>query len=197
MTNLDSLSDEDLVRGALKGSHAYFDALVDRYSASLYRLAYGITGRHQDAEDIVQETFLRVYNNLDQYEPSRGSVRTWLLTIARNQSINIFSAVKRSMTRLLSDHSSDDQNINRLEAFPDPHVSDSEQQLVTKQEMARVQRALSKLSEKQRTALILKAQEGLSYQEIANVMGTSVSAVESLIFRARKKVTELLGDLGA
>jgi len=191
--NLDSLSDEDLVQGALEGSHAHFKALVDRYAASLYRLAYGITGRHQDAEDVVQETFLRVYDHIDQYSSTRGSVKTWLFTITRNQSINVFSAIKRSMGRIWFEHSPNEDTVNPLDAHPASPQTDSEQQMSTMQEMARVKEALSKLPERQRTALMLKAQEDLSYEEIGQVMGTSVSSVESLIFRARKRVIEILG----
>lgn len=194
MSSLESLSDEELLQAALEGSHAHFDALVDRYASSIYRLAYGITGRHQDAEDIVQETFLRVYDHLDQYAATRGSVKTWLFTIARNQSINVFSAIKRSMARFLSDQSSDQERGNPLDAHPSSPHTDAERQLSAQQDLDRVQRALAKLPQRQRTALLLKAQEELSYEEIAQVMGTSVSSVESLIFRARQRIMETLGD---
>lgn len=190
-----SLSDEDLLKGALEGSHAHFDALVDRYAVSVYRLAYGITGRHEDAEDIVQETFLRVFDHLDQYSPDRGSVKTWLFTIARNQSINVFSSLKRTMSRFLFDAPSDNENQSHLGVEVPSSQIDAEDQLVAMQEMARVKNALSRVPERQRTALLLKAQEDLSYEEIALVMKTSVSSVESLIFRARKRLVEMLEEI--
>ncbi len=194
MSTLESLSDEDLLQAASQGSHVHFNALVDRYAPSIYRLAYGITGRRQDAEDIVQETFLRVYDHLDQYASARGSVKTWLFTIARNQSINVFSSIKRSVARFLSEQSSDQQPSNPLDAHPTSPHTNPEWQLSTQQELGIVQRALAKLPQRQRTALLLKAQEELSYEEIAKVMGTSVSSVESLIFRARKRIMDTLGD---
>lgn len=190
-----SLSDEDLLKGALEGSHAHFDALVDRYAASVYRLAYGITGRHEDAEDIVQETFLRVFDHLDQYSLDRGSVKTWLFTIARNQSINVFSSLKRTMSRFLFDAPSDNDNQSHLGVEVPSSQINAEDQLVAMQEMARVKKALSRVPERQRTALLLKAQEDLSYEEIAQVMKTSVSSVESLIFRARKRLVEILEEI--
>jgi RNA polymerase sigma-70 factor (ECF subfamily) len=194
MSGLESLSDEELLQAALEGSDAHFNALVDRYAASIYRLAYGITGRREDAEDIVQETFLRVYGHLDQYASPRGSVKTWLFTIARNQSINVFSSIKRSMARFWSEQSSDQERGDPLEAHPSSPHMDAERQLSVQQELEMVQRALAKLPQRQRTALLLKAQEDLSYEEIAQVMGTSVSSVESLIFRARQRIMETLGD---
>jgi len=190
MSHQHAVTDEELVTRAQRGSQEAFHTLVDRYTPSLYRMALGITRSSQDAEDIVQETFLKLFNNLSQYSPDRGLFKTWLFTIARNQSINVFSALKRSVVRFFGEVKEDDLA---------PRSSNSDEQLQHnpglqlewKQQMALVQEALSKLPERQRTALLLKAQEGMSYEEIASVMNASVSSVESLIFRARKKVLEL------
>ena len=90
MRPLGTEPDEELVLRAQNGSEAHFGALVDRYTPNVYRLALGITGDHLEAEEVVQETFLRAYKHLDRFTASKAAFKTWLLAIARNQSINIF-----------------------------------------------------------------------------------------------------------
>jgi RNA polymerase sigma-70 factor, ECF subfamily len=193
MSHQQTATDEELVQRAQQGSEAAFHALVDRYAPRLYAIAFGITRRHQDAEDIVQETFLKLFSNLDQYSPDRGLFKTWLFTITRNQSLNVFASLKRSVVRFFAD-TQEDENLSSSSHAEDSIGRNPESQLASKQELARVEDALSKLPERQRTALLLKAQEGMSYEEIASVMSASVSSVESLIFRARKRIMELNED---
>ena len=101
-------TDEDLVREALAGSETHFNVLVDRYADVVYRLAFGITRSHQEAEDVVQETFLRAFKHLDRFSSDRAAFKAWILTIARNQSINVFSALKRRALRFMGDVESED-----------------------------------------------------------------------------------------
>jgi len=190
----DDLTDEELALRAQAGSEQDFEALVNRYAPAVYRLARGITRGPQDAEDVVQETFLRAFRHLDSFAPSKATFKTWLLTIARNQSINVFSSVKRRALRFLSEVDTDDRG---TESFNSPFSGvdkDAEGLLEMKQEYFRVQHALQKLPERQRTAMLLKAQQDMSYDQIAQVMNTSVSSVESLIFRGRKRLLEILED---
>ncbi|MEW6531238.1 MAG: sigma-70 family RNA polymerase sigma factor [Thermodesulfobacteriota bacterium] len=186
------LKDEELVRRAREGSDEAFAALVDRYTSLVYRVAIGITASAPEAEEVVQETFLRVFRSLDQYQPARASFKTWVLTIARNQSINVYSYLKRRATRAFSDVFGY-ENDSMEEYIPaSEDAQDAEHLLATKQEMARVQGALNELPERQRIALMLKTQEDMSYAEIAAIMGASASSVESLIFRARKRLLEIM-----
>ena len=189
---MNTVSDEELVEKAQNGSEAHFNLLVDRHTPTVYRLALGITGNHHEAEDIVQETFVKVYSNLQRYSPAKAGFKTWLLTIARNQSINVFKSLKRKTARLLMDYDVEDHSFGVGDNPFTPTYRNAEQMLSLKQEMARTRSAVKSLPERQRTALLLKAQEGLSYDEIASIMKTSVSSVESLIFRARKKLLEIL-----
>ncbi|MBI5568359.1 MAG: sigma-70 family RNA polymerase sigma factor [Desulfomonile tiedjei] len=185
-------TDEELVSLAREGSGAAFGELVDRYAPVVYRVARVITGVPEDAEEVVQETFLRAFKHLEQFSIEKASFRTWLLAIARNQSINVFSALKRKAARFLYEFEAES---SRRKQPDNPHAvdfRDAESLLSTKQEYARLQKVLAELPERQRTALILKTQEELSYEEIARIMNSSSSAVESLIFRARRRVIELL-----
>jgi len=185
-------TDEELVALAQDGSRPAFGELVDRYTPLVYRVARVITGVPEDAEEIVQETFLRAFKHLAQFSIEKASFKTWLLAIARNQSINVFSALKRKAARFLYEFEAD---ASRRKPHENPHAvdyRDAESLLSTKQEYARLQAALQELPQRQRTALMLKTQEGLSYEEIARIMNSSSSAVESLIFRARRRIVEHL-----
>jgi RNA polymerase sigma factor (sigma-70 family) len=189
----DNLTDEELVQRVKEGSEFAFNELVDRHTAMVYRQARSIIVSAHEAEDIVQETFMKAFKYIDRFSPSKASFRTWLLTIARNQSINVFSSLKRKAVRLFAEEESQD---GALGAQPNRASGnrDAESALSMKQEFARLTYALSKLPERQRTALLLKSQEDMSYEEIALAMQSSASAVESLIFRARRTLLEILKD---
>lgn len=189
-----SMSDEELVEHARSGSEAHFNALVDRHMPTVYRVALGLTGSHQEAEDIVQDTFVKVFRNLDRFAPSKAGFKTWLLTIARNQSINVFKSLKRKTTRLIAGYDTVEEGPGLGDNPWTGEDRDAEKALSIKQEVARTKSALKRLPERQRTALMLKSQEGLSYEEIALIMNTSVSSVESLIFRARKGLLTILDE---
>lgn len=193
MDRFEKLSDEELAAMASDGSETAFAILVDRYTHPVYRLAYGITGIAQEAEDIVQETFIKAFSHIETFSPSKAAFKTWLLTIARNQSINVFGSLKRKALRFLNELDAD-ENRGRSDNpfFAEPQ--DVENQLSMKQEVFRVEQALMRLPERQRTAVLLKAKESMSYDEIARIMNTSSSSVESLIFRARKRLMEILED---
>ncbi|MEI8182087.1 MAG: RNA polymerase sigma factor [Desulfomonile sp.] len=194
MKALDTLTDEELVLQAQKGSEAHFNALVDRYAQVVFRVAYGITGRPEEAEDVTQETFLKVFTNIGRFSPSKGSLKTWLLTIARNQSINVFISLKRNVLRLIGEHETEEDYPAHANNPVYSPPQDLENLLATKQEFHRIKKSLEQLPQRQRTALLLKAEEDMSYEEIASIMKTSVSSVESLIFRARKKLLETLEE---
>jgi len=187
-----NLTDEELVQRVQNGSEFAFNELVDRHSDMVYRQARVISGSVHEAEDIVQETFLKAFKYIDRFSPSKASFKTWLLTIARNQSINVFSSLKRKAVRLFAEEEIEGSdwrsgtNMSR--------TTNAESLLSVKQEFSRVMDALKKIPERQRTALLLKSQENMSYEEIAVIMQTSASAVESLIFRARKTILEIVKD---
>ncbi|MFH0959880.1 MAG: RNA polymerase sigma factor [Pseudomonadota bacterium] len=192
MGRFETLSDAELVEGSKDGSKPCFSALVDRHTTLVYRVARSITGSHEEAEDVVQETFLRAFKNLDMFDESKSAFKTWLLTIARNQSVNILNSLKRKALNFFGDR---DKNDPELEFSCNPmsqELQDAETMLSIKQEFQMMEEALKKLPERQRTALLLKSQENLSYDEIASIMDVSISSVESLIFRARKKIIGLM-----
>jgi RNA polymerase sigma-70 factor (ECF subfamily) len=194
MPHHDNPTDEELALRAQRGSEEDFSVLVDRHAPAVYRLARGITGTPQDAEDVVQETFLRAFKHLDSFAPSKATFKTWLLTIARNQSINVLGSLKRRALRFLTEFDIDDRGAEGSGGPFTGYNTNTESLLAMKQEYSRVEQALKKLPERQRTAMLLKAQDDMSYDQIACVMKVSVSSVESLIFRGRRKLLEILED---
>ncbi|MGC8659983.1 MAG: RNA polymerase sigma factor [Desulfomonilaceae bacterium] len=192
MANFEDLSDQELITRARNGSTHHFGELVNRHTTVVYRLARSITGAHEEAEDVVQESFLRAFSNLDKFDESKSTFKTWLLTIARNQSINIVSSFRRKALKFFSDRNDDEPDFDFSSNPLAQELPDMETQLSVKQQFQAMERILKKLPERQRTALLLRSQEGLSYDEISAVMNVSVSSVESLIFRGRKKIIELI-----
>ncbi len=192
MGRFEDLSDQELIVAARAGSEHYFGELVDRHTTIVYRVARSITGSHEEAEDVVQESFLRAFKSLDRFDESKSTFKTWLITIARNQSINIVSSFRRKALKFFSDHEEGEPELEFASNPMSQEPLDAETQLSLKRQYQAMDKALKKLPERQRTALLLKSQECLSYDEIATVMGISVSSVESLIFRARKKIIELV-----
>ena len=192
MGRFEDLSDQELIVAARGGSEHYFGELVDRHTTIVYRVARSITGSHEEAEDVVQESFLRAFKSLDRFDESKSTFKTWLITIARNQSINIVSSFRRKAFKFFSDHEEGEPELEFASNPLSQEPLDAETQLSLKRQYQAMDKALKKLPERQRTALLLKSQECLSYHEIATVMGISVSSVESLIFRARKKIIELV-----
>jgi RNA polymerase sigma factor (sigma-70 family) len=192
MKPLGDLTDENLVLMAREGSQQAFHELVDRYTPAVFRLARGITRTQHEAEDIVQETFLRVFQHLDRFTLEKASFKTWLLTIARNQSINVFGSLKRKAARFFREPAAHEPDRTTADNQFGADYRDAEHLLSMKQDFSRLQKALATLPERQRTALLLKTQDDLSYDEIAQIMESSASAVESLIFRARQRVLALM-----
>lgn len=190
----EALTDEELAEKAAQGSEAHFNLLVERYTRIVYRTALGITGAPQEAEEIVQETFLKVFKNLQHFSPTRAAFKTWILTIARNQSINAFVSLKRRAAKIFWESDRENRGTEAEQNFLSDGRPDAEALLSTQQEFSRMTEAMKKLPERQRTALLLKGVEGLSYAEIGRIMNRSSSSVESLIFRARRTLMDTAED---
>jgi RNA polymerase sigma-70 factor (ECF subfamily) len=136
-------------------------------------------GDRYSAEDLAQEVFLRVYSSAAEFQP-RGKVSTWIFKIAYNLSLNEISRRKRLC--LFADAGGDKE----VEPIA-PNPSAGEELRETLMDIIR------RLPEKQKAALLLRVNEELSYSEIGNILSTSVSSVESLIFRARENLRKMLG----
>ncbi len=170
---------------------AAFEELVRRYQDRLLTVMYHLVGNREEAEDLAQEVFLRVYRHRKEYHP-QAKFSTWLFTIAHHLAQNVYRRRQRKPeaqfdltdSAALAHQPSENWHASVMPS-PDHRLRQEELSQV-------VQQALNHLNERQRLAVVLNKFEDMSYQEIADVMGISVKAVKSLLSRARSQLRELL-----
>ena len=165
-----------LVAACLAGDRRAFDQLVDAYQSKLFYAAYRITGSADDAMDAAQGAFVKAYEKLDTFDPSRRFF-SWIYRIALNEALNIL-----------------DRRRNQSELGPDVpgEGDDPEQACEADEEGTCIQRALMELCEEQRVVLVLRHFHGLSYHEIGEVVGVSEKTVKSRLFTARQNLRAVL-----
>lgn len=191
MTPLSEEPDESLMRRYQAGEEDTFALLLDRYAAHLINFAYRFLNSREDAEDIAQEVLLRVYRGKERYDPARP-FRPWIFSIASRLVSNRLRNRKRRPQVSLDWKPEDGSDADTALDLPDKSYPLPEENL-EKQQLARdVQKALETLPENQRTAVLLARFEEMSYEEIAQAMGSSVAAVKSLLFRARRSIITAL-----
>lgn len=183
------MNDNKIIEQFKNGDTSVFAEIVLKYQDKIYNLCRYMLEAPQDAEDAAQDTFIKAYQGLRNYSPT-ASFYTWLYRIAVNTCLDH----KRKFSLLSYLFSAD--NENHIDSFPSQAPS-PESAYATKQSMQALQSALNHLSEKLRVVIVLSELEGLSYEEIAEVLDVSVGTVKSRIFRARdelrknmKKITE-------
>ena len=186
---LDSVSSEDLMSRIAEGDEYAFEVLVRRHQTSVLNLIYRYVGDRTKARDLAQEVFLRVWRAANRYEP-KAKFTTWIYCIAVNLCLNELKSVKGK--KLIQWEA---EEVDRQSPDYETHsdVSRSPEDLLLAEERSRqVSEALQSLPENQRMAVILKKYDDLSYQEIAGILDCSVSAVESLLVRAKRNLQEKL-----
>ena len=176
-------SDCKLVQAIGDGDREAFEQLVKRYQKSLFNFIYRYLGEWSAAEDLTQEVFLRVFLAARRFEARPGaSVSTWIYRIAYHLSLNEIKRRQRFLR--MSNHLED-----TMPGLGDRSSSDLMEVQALRDE---VLSGLRRLPENQRAALLLRVNEGLSYQEISEVLGVSFPSVESLLFRARQTLRQHL-----
>jgi RNA polymerase sigma-70 factor (ECF subfamily) len=180
------ISEKALAPGKTLDSSETITALVAEYSATLYRVAYSVMRNAAEAEDAVQEAFLRVLKNQEKLAEIRD-VRVWLIRITWNV---VLDKKRRGKTRPENDDIAD---YVRVLPASDRRADDS---LVSTQQHGRILKLIDRLPHKEREALLLSAVEELSTVQIALVLGTTESSIRSRIFRARRELSELLEKEG-
>ena len=184
-------TDVDLMLAFQKGDESAFSALIERHRNTVVNLAYRYVGNRQDAEDLAQEIFIKVYRARDRYQPA-AKFTTWLYRVAVNASLNeVRNRKHRPTFRAASLHAGPDGEA----ALPVVEDVDSVSPLeaVEQSELHReVRRAVDALPERQRLALLLNKFHGLSYEELAETFELSVQAVKSLLTRARQNVRRMI-----
>jgi len=179
-------SDEDLMVGVQEGDYEAFTTLFERYNRKILRFSVRFLNDCNTASDIVQEAFIRVWDKADQYK--RGlPFKSWLFRIAMNLCLE----VKRQDSLLTS---IDDMKEEGFE--PKVDMKQPVDAMIHDESIEVFMQALERLPSNQKTALLLAKDEGYSYLQISEIMQTTVSSVESLIYRARKTlIQELRGKI--
>jgi len=178
---------EDLMAKIAKGDEDAFEILVDRHQSSILSLVYRFIGDRTQAKDLAQEVFIRVWQSAKSYEP-KAKFTTWIYRIATNLCFNELKSARRK--KWYSFNRSDEDGERTIEETLADSSPSAEDLLLEKERTREISDALQSLPENQRMALILKRYDDLSYQEIAQIIGCSVSAVESLLVRAKRTLQE-------
>jgi RNA polymerase sigma-70 factor (ECF subfamily) len=181
-----------LVAQAQAGNDAAFSTLVRQYDRYIYRLALNITGNKEDAEDVLQETLLKAYTKIGQFE---GGSRfyTWLVRIGVNEAL--MKLRKRSPQKEVSLDEPLEGNDRSLMPREIEDWADDPEQRYAKIELNKIlDETVSKLEPQFRTVFVLRDMENLSTEETAQIMGLSVPAVKSRLLRARLRARELLNE---
>ncbi len=176
------------VQAAMEGDQDAFAELVYTYQDAVYNLCYRLLYERTEAEDAAQEAFLRAYLNLQRYDPSR-SFKTWLLTIASNHCID---RLRRRRLKWLSIEDEVLPNLTLSSDEPEP-----EDVSIMNEQSAALQSILGELSPDYRAAVVLRYWYDYSYNEIADILDTTESAIKSRLFRARQILAEKLNPKAA
>jgi len=182
------LNELELIQQLRAGDELAFKSLVENYQDLVYNTALGVVQNSEDAEDVAQEVFIQVFRSIDQF---KGDARlsTWIYRITTTKALDHIRSRKRKkrFAFITSLFGPNDELIHEPVDFQHPGIT-----LDRKEQAALLFRMIDQLPENQKVAFTLHKTEELSYQEIADVMQLSVSAVESLLFRARQNLRKLL-----
>lgn len=197
----DNPSDKELVTTTLKGDRAAYRKLVERYQGRLFNMALDVVKNREDAEDVIQETFVKAFLSLDKFKGD-SSVYTWLYRIAFNMAVD----VRRKSARRGGNHveykeslgvsrSGTAQNDSQEDLSPlFKSVEGPHEALVRKEAGQKIHQVLSQLSEDHRAVITLREIDGLNYEEISEALNIPRGTVMSRLFYARKALQEALGD---
>jgi RNA polymerase sigma-70 factor (ECF subfamily) len=173
-----------------KDKHA-FAKLVDENSDHMYRLALKLTGNPQDAEDVVQETFIKAYNHIERFE-GRSKLSTWLYRIATNEALMLLRKRKDGITHIDEGIETEKGDILPIQIVD--WCCLPEKEIMTDETRRVMQEAALQLSDSNRAAFLLRDVEGLSTKEAAEALDISESALKVRLMRARLQLREELSD---
>jgi RNA polymerase sigma-70 factor (ECF subfamily) len=177
--------EKEIIRRAITGSADAFRDIVSQNQSFLYSVAYRFLGRAEDAEDVVQESFIRMWKSLSTYR-NEAKLSTWLYKIAVNLCLDVLkSSHRKQQTASLevSDHVSEEWNLSQRAA--DHELQASELHVL-------IQEAASELTPKQKAVFILRDLEGLPVEEVSNILSMSAGNVKSNLYYARQQMSEKL-----
>ena len=192
LTTPDDQPDSVLVARAKDGDTYAFDALVQRYQRRIYALAYHMTSSHEDADDIVQDTFTKAYRSLRRFQ-GKSSFYTWIYAIASNLALNLLRRRKRRPMNSLD--SLDEDGFANDPAFVDHGLSaDTPRQVRMREIQQKLNESMQLLSDDHRIVVTMHDIEGIPHADIARMLGVSEGTVRSRLFYARRLLQSMLAD---
>jgi RNA polymerase sigma-70 factor (ECF subfamily) len=177
--------EQKLVERCLQGDDAAWEAIVKSYARRIYNLSYRYTSQREEAEDLTQEIFIRVYQNLKSYRSDAGSFQNWVLKVGRNLIIDHYRQTRRFQK---AGGSEELETLNlKDDKLPNPHraAEQSEASIFLRD-------GLQALSPELKEAIILRDLEGMAYQEIADLLSIPEGTVKSRINRGRLELAKIL-----
>lgn len=189
-------ADRDLVNAARSGDRGAFRSLFERYHRRLFAVAVGVLRNPADAQDVVQDGFVKAYRYLDKFE-GNSSFYTWMYRIVMNLAIDHIRKQKRSRPVEANDEHLREGNTDVInqDLLPLHLGSNPSRMLFDKQVRGRLETALGQLSENHRAVLVMRELDGMSYEEMASIMSCSKGTIMSRLFHARRNMQRQLSDL--
>lgn len=184
-----NMNDEDVMEQLQEGTIQAFDIIVHRYKDRLHNFLYRYTHNHEDCEDLVQETFLRVYRSRFSYQRI-AKLSTWIYTIALNLAKSMYN--KKQRMSLISIHADSLDFDDWEKEIRDTNILQDEE-LHLKNSMNELEKALEELNDDFKEVIILREIQQLTYEEISEITGAVMGTVKSRINRARNQLQELIG----
>lgn len=182
---LRDLADEDVMARFQEGDARAFEVIFDRHAAVAFSLAYRICGRRAIAEDIVQESFLSLWRSGARYDPTRGSVRSWILSTVHNRAIDSFHKERATISRNVGDE-------GLAERMPAPQRTEAE--IERRDDARQVRAALTTLPDEQRRVIELAYFGGFSHTQIAELLGLPPGTVKGRMRLGLTKMRLALAD---
>jgi len=182
-----------LVRRCVTGDAGAWEELVRHFHRRIYNICYRFTGSGDDAEDLTQEVFIKVYRTISSYDLDKGSFQTWVTTMTRNLLVDHFRKSKQDRATESMDEpmTSEDDGLSLSDQIQDRGPS-PDQRLQTREAQELVQKALQKLSPELREAVILRDLQDMDYRDIALALKVPEGTVKSRINRGRTELARLL-----
>jgi RNA polymerase sigma-70 factor (ECF subfamily) len=191
----DTVDDRDLVRRAQEGDHGAFRQLFEKYQRRAFAVAYGVVKNKHDAMDVVQDGFVKVHKHIGNFQ-GQSSFYTWLYRIIMNLAIDHVRRRRNSKGFSYDDRVARDDEDMAGDGTLLPRILDANpaKTVIRRELLERIQRALDELPDYHRAVIVLREVEGMSYEEMAQVLDVPKGTIMSRLFHARKKMQAVLSD---
>ena len=178
---------DDIIERCLAGDQLAWEAIVRQHWRRVFNVAYKFVGKHDEAEDLTQDIFLKIFKSLHTFD-RRANFQTWLISVSRNLCIDHYRSVRKERETI-------DRDINAADLAPASHDVGPYKELEHNDQRAILRRALEHLPPTLRTAVLLRDIRALSYQEIADKLGLPEGTVKSRINRGRLELARQIGRI--